>query len=43
VTLYVSQTTIYIGSYFEKNTTTGVATSYYAFNGQNIAMRRAVR
>ena len=35
-----AQTTVYIGGYFEKNTTTNVATSYYAFNGQNVAMRR---
>jgi hypothetical protein len=26
--------------YFEKNTTTSLATSYYAFNGQTIAMRQ---
>ncbi len=36
----VSQTTVYIGSYFEKNTTLNIATSYYAFNGQMIAMRQ---
>jgi hypothetical protein len=36
----VAQTTIYIGGHFEKNTTTNVATSYYAFNGQTIAMQQ---
>ena len=36
----VAQIVVYIGGYFEKNTTTNVATSCYAFNGQNVAMRQ---
>ncbi len=34
-----SGTTVYVGGYFEKNVTTGAATSYYYAGGQRIAVR----
>jgi RHS repeat-associated protein len=34
------ETTVYVGSYYEKNVTTGQVTRYYFFNGQRIAMRQ---
>jgi len=34
------QTTIYIGAHYEKNITTGVATSYYYAGGRRVAMRQ---
>jgi RHS repeat-associated protein len=34
------ETTVYVGTYYEKNVTTGQVTRYYFFNGQRIAMRQ---
>jgi RHS repeat-associated protein len=35
-------TTIYAGSHYEKNTTTGEVTKYYYFGGQRVAMRKGL-
>ena len=35
-----SVTTIYVGNHYEKNITTGVATSYYYAGGRRVAMRQ---
>jgi len=34
-----STTTVYIGNYYEKNTSTGVITKYYFAGGQRVSMR----
>jgi RHS repeat-associated protein len=34
------ETTVHVGSYYEKNVTTGQVTQYYFFNGQRIAVRQ---
>ena len=31
--------TVTVGPHYEKNTATGISTSYYFFNGQRVAMR----
>ena len=36
----VSQTTVYVGNLYEKNTTTGEVTKYYYAGGPRIALRR---
>jgi YD repeat-containing protein len=35
------QTTVYVGQHFEKNLTSGQATSYYALGGQRVALKKA--
>ena len=35
------QTTVYVGQHFEKNLTTGQATSYYFLGGQRVALKKA--